>query len=93
MAAELEGARFLLETGASHRLLEYVDARTLDIVVTAEMGPPGEGMTVLPLLEEPFVAAIPKGHADAIADLAADPVHDTASHGPPDRRASRGARG
>ena len=69
MAAELQGARFLLETGASHRLLEFLDARTLDMVVTAEMGPPGEGMTVLPLLEEPFVAAVPKDRPEAIRSL------------------------
>ena len=69
MAAELDGARFLLETGASHRLLEYLEARTLDVVVTAEMGPPGEGMTVLPLLEEPFIAAVPKSRPDAVETL------------------------
>jgi DNA-binding transcriptional LysR family regulator len=69
MAAELEGARFLLETGASHRLLEFLEARLLDIVVTAEMGPSGPGMTVLPLLEEPFIAAVPKGRPDAVETL------------------------
>lgn len=69
MAEELRGARFLLETGPSHRLLEYLEARTLDIVVAAEMGAAGKGMTVLPLLEEPFIAAVPKGRSDAMQAL------------------------
>ncbi len=69
LAAEFASARFLLETGASHRLLEYLDARTLDIVVTAEMGSPSDEMSVRPLLEEPFVAAVPKDRPDAIREL------------------------
>lgn len=69
LAAELDGARFLLETGASHRLLEYFEARTLDMVVTAEMGPRENGDIVEPLLQEPFIVAVPKDHPDAMRTL------------------------
>lgn len=64
LAAELRGCRFLLETGASHRLLDQLDARALDIAVTADLGQAGsdEGWReVHPLLAEPFVAVTPKG--------------------------------
>jgi len=64
--------QFLLETGASHRLLDQLDARALDVVVTADLGVAVEGVEVHPLLEEPFVAAVPRGQAgtlDALRDL------------------------
>lgn len=64
--------QFLLETGASHRLLDQLDARALDVVVTADLGIAVEGVEVHPLLEEPFVAAVPRGQAgtlDALRDL------------------------
>ena len=62
MAGELTRTRFLLETGASHRLTELLEARTLDVIVAAELGEgPAEWMEVHPLMEEPFVAAVPKG--------------------------------
>lgn len=63
MADELKQCQFLLETGASHRLFDALDARALDVVVAADMGLAGEGMEVHPLLEEPFVAAVPRGTA------------------------------
>lgn len=66
LAAELRGCRFLLETGASHRLLDQLDARALDIAVTADLGQAGsdEGWReVHPLLAEPFVAVTPRGRA------------------------------
>ncbi|MCU0910547.1 MAG: LysR family transcriptional regulator [Rhodobacteraceae bacterium] len=63
MAEGLKGCHFLLETGPSHRLLEGLDIRALDIVVAADMGAAADWMEVHPLLEEPFVAAVPKGAA------------------------------
>jgi len=39
LAEGLRGCRFLLETGASHRLLDQLDARALDLVVAADLGP------------------------------------------------------
>jgi DNA-binding transcriptional LysR family regulator len=63
MAAELKNCQFLLETGASHRLFDLLDARALDVIVATDMGVAADGMEVHPLLEEPFVAAVPKGMA------------------------------
>ncbi len=66
LAVELKDCRFLLETGPSHRLLDALDARSLDLVVAADMmgeggGGGGEPREVHPLLAEPFVAVVPKG--------------------------------
>lgn len=69
LAADLKGCRFLLETGASHRLLDQLEARALDMVVAADLGSAAADSgwrEVHPLLAEPFVAVVPKGkdHAD-----------------------------
>lgn len=71
MAGELNHAQFLLETGPSHRLLDLLDTRALDVVVAADMGAPADWMEVHPLLSEPFVAAAPRGmiKGDALAAL------------------------
>jgi DNA-binding transcriptional LysR family regulator len=57
----LKGCRFLLETGASHRLLDQLEARALDIVIAAEAEAEGEWREVHPLMTEPFVAVTPPG--------------------------------
>ncbi|KAF0171128.1 MAG: LysR family transcriptional regulator [Rhodobacteraceae bacterium] len=69
LAVELKGCRFLLETGASHRLLDQLEQRSLDIVVAADLGSEtgDQGWReVHPLLAEPFLAVTPKGrsHSD-----------------------------
>jgi DNA-binding transcriptional LysR family regulator len=62
MSGELTRCQFLLETGASHRLHDQLDNRALDVIVAAETGEPAaEWMAVHPLMEEPFVAAVPRG--------------------------------
>ena len=63
LARELRGCRFLLETGASHRLLDQLEARALDIVVAADAEAETEGYwrEVHPLMSEPFVAVKPPG--------------------------------
>lgn len=64
LAAELKGCRFLLETGASHRLLDQLESRSLDIVVAADLGSETSDSgwrEVHPLLTEPFLAVTPKG--------------------------------
>ncbi len=64
LAEDLRGCRFLLETGASHRLLDQLEARALDIVVAADLGSEGADdgwREVHPLMAEPFVAVVPKG--------------------------------
>ncbi len=69
LAQDLRGCRFLLETGASHRLLDQLEARALDIAVAADLGTEGgdDGWReVHPVLAEPFLAITPKGlnHVD-----------------------------
>jgi DNA-binding transcriptional LysR family regulator len=64
LAGQMAQCQFLLETGASHRLYDALDARALDVVVATEMTEGmGEGMEVHPVMEEPFVAAWPRGVA------------------------------
>lgn len=64
----LPDCRFLLETGASHRLLDQLESRALDLAVAAELGAERTSATaetgwreVHPLLTEPFLAIRPKG--------------------------------
>ncbi len=64
LAGDLKGCRFLLETGASHRLLDQLEARALDVVVAADLGSEAADdgwREVHPLLAEPFVAVTPRG--------------------------------
>ncbi|TAG22088.1 MAG: LysR family transcriptional regulator [Rhodobacterales bacterium] len=62
LARDLKGCRFLLETGASHRLADQLEARALDIVIAAESLTEAEGdwREVHPLMTEPFVAVCPR---------------------------------
>ena len=66
--------RFLLETGASHSLLDQLDARALDMVVAADTGTElaadANLIEVHPLLVEPFVAVAPLGAVLPGADIA-----------------------
>lgn len=63
LAQDLKGCRFLLETGASHRLLDALEDRALDLIVAADSATTGgEGWReVHGLLTEPFVVIAPKG--------------------------------
>lgn len=64
LAEDLKGCRFLLETGPSHRLLDQLDNRALDIVVAADLGSetaPDSWREVHPILMEPFLEITPKG--------------------------------
>lgn len=76
MADTLKNCQFLLETGASHRLQDLLDARALDVIVAADTGAAQPGMEVHPLLIEPFVAAVPKGSVtgDALRTLRRMPL-------------------
>ncbi len=71
MSETLRSCQFLLETGASHRLHDLLDARALDVIVAADVGALGDGLEVHPLLIEPFVIAIPRSadEARALASL------------------------
>ncbi len=62
LARDLKGCRFLLETGASHRLMDQLEARALDIVIAADTDqPPEDWREIHPILAEPFVAVAPPG--------------------------------
>lgn len=71
LAGALKGCRFLLETGASHHLLEQLSNRALDIVVAADAALDAhEGWReVHPILAEPFLAVVPKGGDTATLPL------------------------
>lgn len=73
LSLDMLSAKFLLETGPSHRLLDQLDARALDLVVAADIGAAAGWMEVHPLLVEPFVAVVPAGTAldgpDGLPDL------------------------
>ncbi|MEM9476508.1 MAG: LysR family transcriptional regulator [Pseudomonadota bacterium] len=68
MGDTLTGTRFLLETGASHRLYDLLETRVLDVIVAAETTAASSWAEVHPLLEEPFIAAVPKGALDGAGD-------------------------
>ncbi|MCB1359439.1 MAG: LysR family transcriptional regulator [Maritimibacter sp.] len=74
MAESFARTRFLLETGPSHRLIDQLDARALDVIVAADIGAPASWMEVHPLIEEPFVAAAPRGVAGGLDALRALPL-------------------
>jgi DNA-binding transcriptional LysR family regulator len=61
MAGELQGCQFLLETGASHHLCDQLDARSLDVIVAAELGDAADWTEVHPVLREGFAVAAPRG--------------------------------
>ncbi len=63
LSHDLKGCRFLLETGASHRLLDQLEARALDIIVAADAESDAEThwREMHPLMTEPFVAVAPPG--------------------------------
>ena len=63
LAEDLKGCRFLLETGPSHRLLDQLDNRALDIAVAADLGSETASdawREVHPIVVEPFLAITPK---------------------------------
>ncbi|MDZ7906448.1 MAG: LysR family transcriptional regulator [Cypionkella sp.] len=79
LAQDLKNCRFLLETGASHRLLDQMDSRALDMVVVTDIGPEAQGdgwREVHPLMVEPFMAIYPKGQEGADLPL----IQYTARH-------------
>jgi DNA-binding transcriptional LysR family regulator len=63
LARDLKGCRFLLETGASHWLMDQLEARALDIVIAADSADqtPEDWREVHRVLSEPFVAVAPPG--------------------------------
>lgn len=69
MADTLTNTRFELETGPSHRLLDRLEHRALDVIVAAELDMAEDWRESHPMLQDPFVAVVPKGHREAIQTL------------------------
>lgn len=69
MANQLRECQFLLETGASHALIDQLEHRELDVIVAADTGEHTDGMEVHPLITEAFVGAAPKGALDFSSDI------------------------
>ncbi len=69
MAGEMKACQFLLETGASHHLYDQLDARSLDVIVAAELGGEADWVEVHPLLREGFAVAAPRGAIDQGGDV------------------------
>jgi DNA-binding transcriptional LysR family regulator len=63
LSGDLPGCRFLLETGATHRLFHQLESRALDLIVTADTGGEGDAVAgefeTFPMLHDPFVLAVP----------------------------------
>ncbi|MEM8978838.1 MAG: LysR family transcriptional regulator [Pseudomonadota bacterium] len=60
LAGQLKASRFLLETGASHRLFDQLETRALDMIVAADLDEGADWLEVHPIVREPFVAAVPR---------------------------------
>lgn len=60
LSESMPKAQFLLETGASHRLLDKLETRGLDLTVTAEPPDLAPSFEVHPLLEDPYIVVTPK---------------------------------
>jgi len=69
MSDQLKDCQFLLETGASHTLIDQLEHRDLDVIVAADTGERADWMEVHPLITESFVGAAAKGVLDLSGDL------------------------
>lgn len=69
LARDLPACRFLLETGASHRLLDRLEARALDLVVTADDDSRDDWRERHGLMEDPFIAVLPAASTAQPVDL------------------------
>ncbi|MEJ6500048.1 MAG: LysR family transcriptional regulator [Rhodobacterales bacterium] len=71
MAEELTSCHFVLETGASYRLADMLDSRTLDVIVAADFDLATDWMEVHPLLNDPYLVVAPPGVIDETGDVLA----------------------
>ncbi len=69
MSSRLQDCQFLLETGASHTLIDQLDHRALDVIVAADMGETADWAETHPILIEGFVGVAPKGQVDLSGDI------------------------
>jgi DNA-binding transcriptional LysR family regulator len=64
LAKRMTNCQFLLQSGQSYALAEELHARTLDIVISADLERSPDWMEVHPIVSDPFVIAAPKGMID-----------------------------
>ena len=60
LSEDMPKAQFLLETGASHRMIEKLETRGLDVAVAAETADLPTNLETHPLLHDPYVVVAPK---------------------------------
>lgn len=70
LAEAMSQCEFVLQTGASHVLHSRIAARELDMVICAAGDVDPRGAVALPLLDDPYILAVPKG-VDVSEGLAA----------------------
>ncbi|GAB5447951.1 LysR family transcriptional regulator [Gymnodinialimonas sp.] len=70
LAEAMSQCAFVLQTGASHILQARIAARELDMVICAAGDAEPRDTVALPLLEDPYILAVPKG-TDVARGLAA----------------------
>lgn len=75
LAEAMSQCAFSLQTGASHVLHARIAARELDMVIGAAGAPEPRGVRAYPLLEDPYILAVPSGVevAGGLAGLATLP--------------------
>ncbi|ABD56615.1 LysR family transcriptional regulator [Jannaschia sp. CCS1] len=61
LAEAMSQCAFVLQTGASHVLQARIAARELDMVICAAGDVAPRGTIALPLLDDPYILAVPKG--------------------------------
>lgn len=61
LAETMQHCEFRLRTGASHILLGQVEQNALDIAICAAGRVPPQGAVAHPLLEDPYILAVPHG--------------------------------
>jgi len=69
MAEELKTCHFVLETGASYRLAEMLENRSLDMIVAADLDLSTDWMEVHPLMDDPYLVVAPKNAVPPGADV------------------------
>lgn len=60
LAETMPSSQFMIETGPSHRLLDQVEARALDMMVAADPVEIPDGFEIHPLMEDPYLVVTPR---------------------------------
>lgn len=60
LAETMPSAQFMIETGPSHRLLDQVEARAIDMMIAADPVEIPKGFEIHPLMEDPYILVTPR---------------------------------